>query len=136
MTQIDPSTGEILDYMGRRLNAHGQELPDPTPIAPPIGYTRQKPLHQLIREMVQSEQLRVAAEQSGMETLEEAEDFDVDDDYDPSSPWEENFDPLAGIPAELRDPPPSESPEASPEASPAPTKKATKKPAAPEPEDA
>lgn len=33
-----------------------------------------------------------AAEQEH-ETLEEADDFDVGDDYDPTSPWEENFHP-------------------------------------------
>ena len=39
----------------------------------------------------------MAAEESGMETFEESEDFDIDDDeYDPQSEWENEFDPSYG----------------------------------------
>lgn len=68
------------------------EFPDPTPMAPPVGFTRRPPLHQLIREMVQRE-LSQSAEHAGMETAEEADDFDVGDDYDPDSPFEHDFEP-------------------------------------------
>lgn len=37
------------------------------------------------------------AKTQGYETLEESEDFDCgDDDFDPKSPWEMQFDPTAG----------------------------------------
>lgn len=81
--------GEIIS----ELDDQGREILDPTPMAPPIGYTRQVPLHLQIREMVRSEALRQAAEAEGMETFEEADDFEVDDDFDPRTPFENEFDP-------------------------------------------
>lgn len=75
------------------LNAAGAEVLDDTPIEPPIGYNPQVPLHLQIREMVRSARLAEEAAAAGMETFEEADDFDVDDDFDPSTPWENDFDP-------------------------------------------
>lgn len=84
------------------LDELGREILDGTPVAPPVGYKQTIPLAQQIREMVRSEHLRIAAEKSGMETFEEADDFDVGDDYDPSSPYELIFE---GLPADA--PPPA-----------------------------
>ncbi len=44
-------------------------------------------LHELMARMSQ------LAQERGEETLEEADDFDVGDDFDPTSPWEEQFSP-------------------------------------------
>lgn len=77
----------------KRLNEKGQEIPDPTPMAPPVGFKRQPSLSEQIRQMILSEKLRQEAEEMGYETFEEADDFDVDDDFDPSTPYEEVFDP-------------------------------------------
>lgn len=85
----DPASGVVI----QELLADGSEKLDRTPIAPPIGYQRQVPLHLQIREMVRSEALRQAAEAAGAETFEEADDFEVDDDYDPTTPYENDFDP-------------------------------------------
>lgn len=68
-------------------------IPDPTPMAPPLGYIRQPSLTERIRDMVRSEHLRVAAESAGADTFDEADDFEVGEDYDPSSPYEEVFEP-------------------------------------------
>lgn len=68
-------------------------IPDPTPIAPPLGYVKQPSITERIRDMVRSEHLRIAAEAAGAETFEEADDFDIGDDHDPSSPYEEVFEP-------------------------------------------
>lgn len=86
--------GEIVNVnsKGKRQNVAGQELPDPTPMAPPVGYNKQPSLSERIRDMVRSEHLRHAAETAGAETFEEADDFDVGDEYDPHSPWENDFD--------------------------------------------
>lgn len=86
--------GEIVNVnsKGKRQNVIGQELPDPTPMAPPVGFMRQPSLSERIRDMVRSEALRVAAESSGLETLDEADDFDVGDEVDPHSEWENDFD--------------------------------------------
>lgn len=75
------------------LDARGRELPDPTPIAPPIGYRRQPSLAEQIRQMVRSEKLAQELDARGVETFEEADDFDVGDDYDPQSPYEATFEP-------------------------------------------
>lgn len=84
---VDPAKFGTLDEKGR-------EIMDPIPMAPPIGYQRQPSLAERIRDMVRSEQMRLAAGEMGAETFEESEDFDVDDEYDPTSPWEEEFDPI------------------------------------------
>lgn len=76
------------------LDAKGRELPDPVPMAPPVGYQRQPTLTERIREMVRGEHVRLAALQAGQETFEEADDFEVGDDFDPTSPYEEVFDPV------------------------------------------
>lgn len=74
----------------------GREIPDPTPMQPPVGYNRQPSLSEQIRAMVVSEKLRLEAQAAGLETFEEADDFDVGDDFEQerSSPYEANFDPM------------------------------------------
>lgn len=67
---------------------------DSTPMAPPLGYVEHEPLALQIRRMVMSEQLRLAAESAGMESFEEADDFEMEDDpVDPKSPYENDFEP-------------------------------------------
>lgn len=73
-------------------DAFGSEVPDPTPIAPPVGYKQTKPIHEQIRDQVRLA-LAIHATSQGFETPEEADDFNVDDDYDPRSPFEEQFEP-------------------------------------------
>lgn len=76
------------------LTAEGREILDPTPMAPPVGYKRHPSLAEQIREMVRSERLAAEAAAAGYETFEEADDFDVDDDVDPNSKYEGDFDPI------------------------------------------
>lgn len=106
--EYDPTTGEVVDVEGVQVT-HAEvaaqiaelkaqdtkkafEWPDPRPMAPPLGYQPEMSLAERIRAMVRSEHVRYAAMQSGMETFEEADDFDVDDDFDPTSPYELFFD--------------------------------------------
>lgn len=81
--------GEIINY----LDENYQEHPDDTQIAPPVGFNPQPSLAETIRNMVRSERLRQELEGQDMETFEEADDFDVGDDYDPTTPYENDFDP-------------------------------------------
>lgn len=76
-----------------RLDDFGREIPDGRPMAPPIGYKRTPSLSEQIRDMVQSERLAQELASTGAETFEESEDFDVGDDVDPHSPWEQYFEP-------------------------------------------
>lgn len=75
------------------LNKAGAEVNDPTPMEPPLGYMKQPSLADQIRMAVLSQKLADEVAAQGMETFEEADDFEVGDDYDPSSPWENEFDP-------------------------------------------
>lgn len=76
------------------LNEDGSPVLDPTPMAPPIGYKKQPSMVDIIRDMVQSENLRREAMAAGAETFEESEDFDVGDDPEQlRSPYENDFDP-------------------------------------------
>jgi len=73
------------------LDAQGRELPNPMPLEPPVGYKRHKTIAETMREMIRtaSEEAKMA----GAETEEEANDFDVDEDWDPTTPYEHDFDP-------------------------------------------
>lgn len=74
------------------LTEDGAEVPDPTPMAPPVGFRRQQPLHERIRAMVQAEYLR-AREAQEVESPDEADDFDVEDAEDalPMTEYEKYF---------------------------------------------
>lgn len=52
-----------------------KEVPDPTPVEMPLGYFRPEPLLETIRRLVQVES--AYAEQEGLESFEEADDFEV-----------------------------------------------------------
>lgn len=85
----DLQSGELVDLPGR------YEKPDPTPLAPAIGYKREPSLAEKIRQMVRSEKLRQELESTGAESFEDADDFDVGDDFEhlPMSGHENDFDP-------------------------------------------
>lgn len=92
------------------LNERGHEVPDPTPMAVPIGFKPPPTMVELIRMHIRREMSAVAQNQ-GAETFEESEDFDVEDDpVDPHTPFEAVFDP----------PPPDLPSQAAAAASPAP----------------
>lgn len=70
-----------------RFDTFGREIPDPTPMEVPHDWKRPLSLHEEIRRFVRSELSR-QAEAQGEESFEEADDFDVDEDPDPLSPYE------------------------------------------------
>lgn len=78
------------------------ELLDSTPIAIPLKFRGHQGDN--LRELVQSMVHEVSNNMGkmGFETFEEAEDFQVDDDYDPKSPWEADFDPGINVAAEAK----------------------------------
>jgi len=110
------------------LTKQGHEKPDPTPIEAPLQLERQEPLHLKIRRMVQQEHVRAALEAQGIETPEEADDFEIGDDFDPSSPYEHDFDHgVAGGPGVE----PSPQPDPGPATAPTPPSPQPKDPATP-----
>ena len=127
---VHPETGEI------RIRTHRgshYEDPDPTPFAPTVGVRPKETLEERMRRMIRDE-MSYAAEQQGMESFEEADDFDVDDERDPESmyeiPWEPAFEPRNPAPPspEVRN---AEIKATSTPAKPKPSKKDSEAPAAP-----
>lgn len=76
------------------LNERGHEILDPTPVAIPVGFKKPLSLEERMIRFIRSERVRAHLDQSGHETFEEADDFNVGEDFDPVSPYEEHFDHL------------------------------------------
>lgn len=93
-----PKQTDLEEYLkklsDRGLDRDGKLIPDPTPIAPPIGFKKTPSMVEIVRNMVRSERLAAEARAAGAETFEESEDFDVGDDGpDLTSGFENDFDP-------------------------------------------
>jgi len=105
------------------LDAYGREKPNPFPLEPPIGYKKQPTIAELMRQAIR--QASEEAKSAGAETEEEANDFDIDDEYDPSTPYEHDFEPdpilERMIALQSRRPKPQEQAAAAPAAAPAQT---------------
>lgn len=114
-----------------KYNERGEEIPDPTKPEVPLGFKRPESLAEQVKRLVRSEQMRMLARQSGHETFDEADDFEVGDDFDPRSPYEEIFDPTANEAPEVEQVV-RRAKEASASKSKAPVKKKTPKPQAEE----
>lgn len=79
-----------------KFSAAGKFIPHTRKKALPVGFKQPEPLAVQVARLVRSEQLKMAAEQAGMETFEEADDFDIPDDpIDPTTPYEQDFDNAA-----------------------------------------
>lgn len=74
----------------------GLEKTDPKPMEVPVQFRQSETLEQRMARILRSSELRAAAQRAGYETFEEADDFEVGEDYDPSSPYESDFD-LAAV---------------------------------------
>lgn len=74
------------------LDNNGREILDQTPRAIPLRALRNRNRTEDLRALVRQEMSRLAQEQ-GHESFEEADDFEVGDDFDPDSPYELGFDP-------------------------------------------
>jgi hypothetical protein len=82
--------------MKSSLDAKGREVPDPKPLAIPMGYKRPETLQEQVQRLIRTSMSEYAALQ-GEETFEEADDFDIEDDpVDMSTPYEMEFDPVLG----------------------------------------
>lgn len=73
-----------------RFSEDGHEILNPTPVAPPLGYKKTLSLAEQIRQQVR--QLK-HIDDDEPETLEEADDFDIEEDPAPTSRWENDMVP-------------------------------------------
>lgn len=104
------------------LDEYGREKPNPFPLEPPIGYKKQPTIAELMRQAIR--QASEEAKAAGAESEEEANDFDIDDEFDPQTPYEHDFEPdplLERMIALQSRPPRPQEPAAAPAAAPAPT---------------
>lgn len=74
------------------LDEKGREIVSDKPVEVPLKLKSRDTQTDFIRDMIRRELSRRAAD-DGMESFEEADDFEVGDDFDPTSPYEEVFDP-------------------------------------------
>lgn len=82
------------------IGLDGKEYPDPVPFSVPVGYVPPPDLMDMIRRMVHSEMAQTILKDAGIETIDEADDFDIEDDpLDPLTPYERVFLPPASPPA-------------------------------------
>lgn len=72
-------------------NPDGEAMLDPKPMQPPLGYKRQPSLADQIRQQVLAAKLE--ALDALEETEEEADDFEVGEDFEPVSPHENDHIP-------------------------------------------
>jgi len=70
-----------------KYNEHGEELPDPTPVEIPAGFKEPESIQQLIARLVRVH-VSDAAARHGFETVDEANDFDVDEEEFPETKYE------------------------------------------------
>lgn len=84
-----------------KFDKEGRELPDPTPIEIPAGFKRPETLQEQIRRLVRTA-ISERAVDSGAESFEEANDFDMDDD-DPTDQDTVYTRMAEEVPRELRD---------------------------------
>jgi len=75
-----------------RHNENGEEILDPTPMQPPIGYKKTLSLAEQIRQQIRLHKLDLE-DNAITETDEEADDFEVGDDYEPLSKHENDHIP-------------------------------------------
>lgn len=65
--------------MAKQFDKMGREIPDPTPLEIPAGMTRPESLIETMRRLIRVE-VSQRAEAAGLESFDEAFDFDMDDD--------------------------------------------------------
>lgn len=73
-----------------RFSADNEEILNPTPVQPPLGY---KPSLSLVEQIRQQVRAYKHLEDSEPETEEEADDFEIVDDPAPESRWENDMIP-------------------------------------------
>lgn len=76
----------------KKKNAEGHEVPDPVPMAPPVGYQEFPSMIETVQKMVRDYHLQRELAAQGHETFEEADDFDIDEDPAPRSEYEDDED--------------------------------------------
>jgi len=87
-----------------RHDKTGGELLDPTPMQPPLGYKRTPTLSEQIRIQVHQMKLDMLTGVDLEETDDEADDFEIGEDFEPTSPHEnDHIPPIAVLKARVKE---------------------------------
>lgn len=91
---ISPETVEYA-YTRDGRKEIGKEYPNPVPLELPLGQQPYEDIWVTMKRMVldHARQQLAMEQDDDLETEDEANDFEVGDDFDPASPWEESFEP-------------------------------------------
>lgn len=98
----------IRSWLRAKLNDRGEEKLDPTPMAIPVGFERPLTMEQQVARLMRSQYEMQAKirDMTGVETPEEADDFDIEDDpIDMTTPYEEHFMPDVSPEQQITDDP-------------------------------
>lgn len=79
-----------------RHDETGGEIIDPTPMQPPLGYKKTLSLSEQIAQQVRIANLKILEDMALDETDEEADDFEIGDDFEPLSKHENDHMPTLG----------------------------------------
>lgn len=85
-----------MKYWLKNLTAKGEEILSSTPLAVPLGFKKPQSISDKIAEFVYNQRLQEKLDAAGVETFEDAEDFEIGDDFEalPPSKYEGDFDNL------------------------------------------
>lgn len=98
----------IRSWLRAKLTDKGEEKLDPTPMAIPVGFERPLTMEQQVARLMraQYEMQSKIRDMTGVETPEEADDFDIEDDpIDMTTPYEEHFMPDVSPEQQITDDP-------------------------------
>lgn len=82
-----------MKFSALRHDANGNEILSEIPMQPPLGYRRTPTLAEQIRQQVRQAKLEFLDDGTISETDEDADDFEVGDDFEPLSPHENDHIP-------------------------------------------
>lgn len=80
-----------------RHNEAGEEKLNPVPMQPPLGYKKAPSLAEQIAQQVRRMKLDLLQSDNVAETDEEADDFEIGDDYEPLSKHENDHIPSISV---------------------------------------
>lgn len=87
------SDKKALKYKYRKPGGR-YECVDPRPLSIPVGLEKPESLQEKLVRLVRNEVFAQDLANKDIESFKEADDFDISDDpIDPTTPYEENFDP-------------------------------------------
>lgn len=77
-----------LDDEGELHFDYSAEFPDGTPVEVPLRFSRPPTLEERMKMFIRSQRMQEVAQAAGMESFQEADDFEIDDPDEALTPYE------------------------------------------------